>query len=105
LLKRVRRRYLALEIEPGVSDSKELMDAIWGAVSKLFGEYGASQTGLALIHYDAERNLAVIRTAHAALSMVSTALASITRIHDKSTAIHILTVSGTIKSLYKRINK
>jgi RNase P/RNase MRP subunit POP5 len=81
------------------------MDAIWGAVSRLFGEYGASQAGLALIDYDAERRLVVIRTAHAGLDMVRAALASIIRIQNEPTAIHVLTVSGTIKTLYKRIKK
>jgi RNase P/RNase MRP subunit POP5 len=104
LLKRVRRRYLALEIDSGeVFSSKEFMDAIWAAVSKLFGEYGASQAGLALIDYDAERKLVVVRTAHAALNMVRAALASIVKIQDKPVAIHVLRVSGTIRTLYKKI--
>jgi ribonuclease P/MRP protein subunit POP5 len=106
LLKRIKRRYLALEIDSSVAfGSKELMDAIWNAVSKLFGEYGASQAGLTLIDYDVERRLVVIRAAHTALGMVHAALASITRIQDKPVAIHVLTVSGTIKTLYERINK
>jgi RNase P/RNase MRP subunit POP5 len=103
LLKRVRRRYLALEIDSSeVFSSKELMDAIWSAVSKLFGEYGASQAGLVLIDYDTKRRLVVIRTAHAALDMVRAALASIIRIQDKPVAIHVLRVSGTIRTLYKK---
>ena len=104
MLRRIKRRYLALEIDSGeVFGSKELMDAIWNAVSKLFGEYGASQAGLTLINYDVERRLAVIRTAHTALNMVQAALASITRIQDKPATIHVITVSGTIKTLCRRI--
>jgi ribonuclease P/MRP protein subunit POP5 len=104
LLRRIKRRYLALEIDSGeVFGSRELMDAIWNAVSRLFGEYGASKVGLTLIDYDVERRLLVVRAAHNALDMVYAALASITRIQDKPVAVHVLTVSGTIKTLYKRI--
>ena len=106
MLKKVRRRYLALEIDSdGLFDSREFMDAVWSAVLKLYGEYGASRVGLALIDYDMEKRFAVIRTVHTAVDMVRTALASTTRIGNKPVAIHILRVSGTIRSLYKKVNK
>jgi len=58
LLKRVRRRYLALEIDVGeMVSSKEFMDAVWNAVLKLYGEYGASRTGLTLINYNNKGSL------------------------------------------------
>jgi RNase P/RNase MRP subunit POP5 len=106
LLKRIRRRYLALEIDSGeLFDSREFMDAVWSAVLKLYGEYGASRAGLTLIDYDMEKRFAVIRTVHTAVNMVRTALASMTRIGNKPVAIHILRVSGTIRSLYKKATK
>jgi len=106
LLKKVRRRYLALEIDSdGLFDSREFLDAVWSAVLKLYGEYGASHAGLSLIDYDVEKRFAVIRTMHTAVDMVRTALASMTRIGNKPAAIHVLTVSGTIKALYKKVNK
>jgi len=80
--------------------SKEFMDAIWSAVSKLYGEYGAS-----LISYDMEKRLAVIRVAHTAVGMVRTALASITEIGDKPAAIHVIRVSGTLKALYRKMRE
>jgi RNase P/RNase MRP subunit POP5 len=102
----VRRRYLALEIDTdGLVDSREFLDAVWSAVLKLYGEYGASHVGLTLIDYDMEKRFAVIRTVHTAVDMVRTALVSMTRIGNKPVAIHILTVSGTIRSLYKKVNK
>jgi RNase P/RNase MRP subunit POP5 len=58
-----------------------------------------------LIDYDMEKRFAVIRTVHTAVDMVRAALASMTRIGNKPVAIHILTVSGTIKSLYTKVNK
>jgi len=103
LLKGAKRRYLALAIESDkMFDSKELMDAVWSATSKLYGEYGASRTGLTLISYDMEKGFAVVRTVHTAVDMVRTALASITKIGNNPAAIHILKVSGTIKALYKK---
>jgi len=106
LLRRVKRRYLALVIDSdAVFSSKELVDAIWSAISKLYGEYGASRTGLTLISYDMERRFAVVRILHTAVDMVRAALASITKIHDRPVAIHVLTVSGTIRALYKKIKQ
>jgi RNase P/RNase MRP subunit POP5 len=103
LLKKTRRRYLALKIDSDERfSSSEFISAVWDAVLKLYGEYGASRTGLALIDYDAERGFAFIRTMHTTVEMVRATLASITKIQDKPAAIHVLTVSGTIRALYKK---
>ncbi len=82
---------------------KEFMDAVWGAVTKLYGEYGASLTSFALIHYDAQEKLAVLRTNLAAMDNVRTALASITSVTGKEAAVHVLAVSGTIKALHAQL--
>jgi len=103
LLKMARRRYLALEIDSDEKfSSKEFIDAIGSAILKLYGEYGSSRAGLTLIDYDVENNFAVIRCLHKAVEMVRAAVASVTRIGDKPTAIHVLTVSGSIKALYRK---
>jgi ribonuclease P/MRP protein subunit POP5 len=102
----VKRRYLALEIDSvELFSSQEFMHAIWSAVSKLYGEYGASRTGLTLIDYDVEKRFAVVRLVHTAVDMVRAALASITKMQDKPVTIHVLAVSGTIRALYKKIKK
>ena len=77
------------------------MGAVWDALVRLYGEHGASQTGLGLIHYDSGERHAVIRTGHTSLDMVRAALASMTRIRDKPAAVHVLRISGTIKALQK----
>ncbi|MEM2081814.1 MAG: Rpp14/Pop5 family protein [Candidatus Bathyarchaeia archaeon] len=98
----MKRRYLALHIDSdSVPSSKELMDAIWSAVVKLYGEVGASQTSLSLIEYNAEKKVAVIRTALVKANLVRASLAAITSVAGKDAALHVLAVSGTIKALRK----
>lgn len=77
----------------------EFMNAVWGAVTELYGEYGASRAGLTMINYDTERKVATIRVLNAALDMIRAALASITKIGEKHVAVHVLAVSGTLKAL------
>ena len=106
MLKKERRRYLALEIDSEETfSSKELMNALWSAVLKLYGEYGASKTGLALIDYNGEKRFAVIRVVHTTVENIRAAIASITKITEKPAAIHVLNVSGTVKTLYKKLKK
>ena len=102
-MKRVKRRYLALQLESEASPSgKEFLDALWGAVTRLYGEFGASQAGLALVNYNEERKIAVVRVWLAALQSVRASLALITRLAGKDAAVHVLAVSGTIKSLREK---
>jgi len=101
-LKRVKRRYLALKLNSnGIPRKKEFIDAVWGAVTKLYGEYGASLTSLSIIDYDVEAKTAVLRTSLATLDLVRASLASITSVAGSEAAVHILAVSGTIKALQK----
>ena len=105
-MKKTRRRYLAVKIDCDETfGSREFMSAVWDAVLRLYGEYGASRTGLALIDYDAEKKFAILRTVHTTVDNVRAALASITQIHDKPVAVHVLTVSGTIRALHKKIKQ
>ena len=100
-MKRVKRRYLALQLECEVMPSeREFVDAIWMSVTKLYGEVGASLTGLALINFDLERKVAVIRVSLAALDMLRASLPTIISISGKEASVHVLGVSGTIKALY-----
>jgi ribonuclease P/MRP protein subunit POP5 len=86
----------------GAPTPKEFMDTVWGAVTRLYGEYGASLTGLTLIDYSAEEGTAVVRCTLEAVGMVRAALASITMVAGREAAVHVLGVSGTIKSLGKQ---
>jgi RNase P/RNase MRP subunit POP5 len=104
LPKKVKRRYLALKIDSKANlNSKDLMDTIWEALLRLFGEYGASKTSLTLIDYCAEKRFAIIRVAHTEVDKIRAALASITKIATEPAAIHVLAVSGTLRALRKKI--
>ena len=104
-MKRVKRRYLALQLEcEGLPSEREFMDAVWAAVTKLHGEVGASLTGLALINFDGERKIFVVRTSLASLPMVRAALATVIGVAGKGASVHVLAISGTIKALYANIH-
>jgi RNase P/RNase MRP subunit POP5 len=79
------------------------MDTIWAAVTKLYGEVGASLTGLALINFDGERKIFVIRSSLVSFPMVRASLATVTGISGKAASMHILAVSGTLKALFSNV--
>jgi ribonuclease P/MRP protein subunit POP5 len=83
-------------------NEKDVIDAIWSAILKLFGEYGASQVNLALIEYNPQKSHAVVRCLHKALEIVKASIASITEINGKPVAVHIVGISGTLKTLRKK---
>jgi len=103
-VKRVKRRYLALQLEMcGVPSERELMDAIWGSVTRFYGEVGAGLAGLALIDFDVSRKVAVVRTSLEMLDCVRASLAGLTRVEGEVVSVHVLAVSGTIKALFRKI--
>jgi len=102
-LKRIKRRYLALQLDSdGLHSRKQFMEAVWGAVTKLYGEHGASLTSLALIDYDLERKIAVLRTSLATLDLVRASLALINSVAGSEAAVHVIAISGTINALHKK---
>ena len=103
-MKRVKRRYLALQLESEtLSSEREFMDAVWASLTKLYGEVGASLAGLVLINFDGERKIFVVRSSLASLSMVRASLAAVTAVAGKAASVHVLSVSGTLKALYANI--
>jgi RNase P/RNase MRP subunit POP5 len=99
-MKRVKRRYLALRLNcEDLPTEREFIDSLWAIVVKLYGEVGASTTGLALIDFDVERRIAVIRVSLAAMGLVRASLATVTGISGKAAAVQVLAVSGTLKAL------
>jgi ribonuclease P/MRP protein subunit POP5 len=103
-LKRVKRRYLALQLECEILPSeRDFMDSVWSAVTKLYGEVGASLTGMALINFDGERKIFVVRVSLASLLMVRASLATVTSVAGRCASVRVLAVSGTLKALFSNI--
>jgi RNase P/RNase MRP subunit POP5 len=102
-LKRVKRRYLAVivDCEAAVSQ-RDFLDAVWTAVTRLYGEFGASQAGLSLVDFNEEKKAATIRVSLRTLQQVRASIASIMRIQGKEAAVHVIAISGTIKSLREK---
>jgi len=99
-----RQRYLAIKIESTQPiDEKEFKQTLWNTISRLFGEYGASKTGLVVVEYDANKNRAILRCANVATEVIRASLASISEIDTKPAAVHVIRVSGTLKSLHKNL--
>jgi RNase P/RNase MRP subunit POP5 len=104
LLKRVKRRYLAVQVNSDSAVSqREFWDAVWAAVIRLYGEYGASQTGLKLFDFNEEKKTAVFRVSLITLPQVRASLVSVTRIGSNEAAVHVTAISGTIKSLREKM--
>ena len=99
-MKRVKRRYLAVKLDCEVSPTdREFIDAVWAAVTRLYGEVGASQTSLSMIDFDDTRQIAVLKVSLATLDMVRASLASVTGVAGKPCSLRVLSVSGTLKAL------
>jgi RNase P/RNase MRP subunit POP5 len=101
---RMRRRYIAIEIESNQPfDERDFYDAVWTSILRLFGEYGASQTELVLVEYDPEKKQAILRCSHKALDLVRASTVAITEIKNEKATAHIMLVSGTLKSLRRKL--
>ena len=95
---------MALELEcEGLPTERELIDALWASVTRLYGEVGASQAGLALINFEVERKMAVVRVSLVSLDVVRSSFAALTYIAGKEASVHVLRVSGTLKALYSSL--
>jgi len=100
----LRRRYIAVKIESNHPvEERDFYEAVWTSILKLFGEYGASQAELALVDYDLEANQAILRCSHKALDLVRASIVAVTGIRNEKAAAHILLVSGTLKSLRRKL--
>ena len=103
MIKREKRRYLALEVASNQPvDERSVLDAVNASVRRLFGEYGASKTNLKLITYIPEKHQFVICCSHKMLEKVRAAIASIMEINGETAAVHVVGVSGTLKALSKK---
>ena len=95
---------MLLRVESEASPAgKDLSEAVWTAVTKLYGEVGASQAGLSLVDYDEERKTGVLRVSLGSLQQVRASIATITFLSGKDAAVNVSTMSGTLRTIRKKI--
>ena len=103
MIKREKRRYLALNVESEQPfDDGEVLDAVHVSVLRLFGEYGASKAGIKLIKGVPEKRQLVLRCSHLMLEKVRAAIVSTVDVDGKAASVHVVGVSGTLKALSKK---
>jgi RNase P/RNase MRP subunit POP5 len=104
VIKRDKRRYLALHVvNEGPLENFLVFNAVKDSVLRLFGEYGASKANLKQVKCFPEKNQVVIRCSHVMLEQVRASVATILEINKIPAAVRVLAVSGTLKSLSKKI--
>ncbi|MBS7615037.1 Rpp14/Pop5 family protein [Candidatus Bathyarchaeota archaeon] len=99
----VRRRYIAVKVDGNKEfNGKEVFNAVWNSLTRLFGEHGASLAELSLIEYNQEKRQAIFRCSHKALDMVKASITAVTEVSNEKACLHVARVSGTLKSLRTR---
>ena len=100
MIKREKRRYLALEVSnEQLLDEHAILDEVRASVCRIFGEYGASKANIRLIKCVPEKQQVVLRCSHMMLDQVRAAIAAIVELNGKPAAVHVAGVSGTLKAL------
>ncbi len=110
--KYMRRRYIAVKIKLERKQTRNndlnsgvIWRTVWQSLLQLYGEYGASKTDLSLIEYNPEDMHAIFRCTHKGLDIVRNAISAVTQVRGLKAAFHVLYVSGTLKSLRKKLMK
>lgn len=102
----MRRRYIAVRIDSDQPfDERDLYTAVWTSILRLFGEYGASQADLSLVECDTEKRHATLRCSHKALDLVKASIVAMRELGNGEATVHILLVSGTLRSVRNKIQK
>ncbi|TFG06018.1 MAG: hypothetical protein EU536_00310 [Promethearchaeota archaeon] len=96
------QRYILFElIADSMIDEKDLIRTIWRNLFQLYGDVGASNTGLWLVEYE-KNKYGIIRTNDHAVTMIKATLAIIRQVNGIKCIFSVKGVSGTIKSLKEK---
>ncbi|MHC1582492.1 MAG: Rpp14/Pop5 family protein [Candidatus Syntropharchaeia archaeon] len=99
---RERKRYIGFEvISEKEIEKKELIREIFTSATSLYGDKGVSECSPWLISFDGKRG--ILRCSHRMTDEARNVLASIDRINGGPVGIRVLTISGTIKGVRKKI--
>ena len=104
-VRRMKRRYLALRIEGArPSDEAALRRLILEALVRLFGEDGVVKTRPKIIEYRPSEGIGIVGCSHKHMGLLRAALASVVEVDGEPIALHVVDVSGTLRTLRKRLS-
>ena len=100
---RVNKRYVLCRIVPhGLNaDGKAVYYAVYEAVSSLFGDAGAAEIGMSVVH--TEGDWAIVRCTRGYETKLQAAVSTVNAIGDMPCAIRPVLTSGTILTLKEKI--
>ena len=100
---RINKRYVLCRIVPhGIdADGKAVYYAVYDAVSSLFGDNGAAEIGMSVVH--TEGNWAIIRCTRGTEKKLQAAISTVCSIGDMPCAIRPVLTSGPILTLKEKI--
>ena len=104
-MKGSRRRYLSFNLysERPELDDKKLGTAIWKSMLSLFGEVATADSKLYIVEYSEESGHGILQCTTSALDKVILSAVLIGTIGDSLVSFEPVKVSGTIKSLKRKV--
>lgn len=100
----VRRRYLAVKVHSDLEiEGVDLFNAIGEKTRFIYGVVGSSKMDYKSIDY--EGRVAIIRCSHLWLSQMRAVIASIKEVNKVQVSLQVIRVSGTIKTLRRKIKE
>jgi RNase P/RNase MRP subunit POP5 len=106
MVKEVRWRYVIFHVHSPLSlKSEDLRAALKKHMRVFLGIYGLSRNLFKLMAYDEENKLGILKCAHESLEVIRAALALLSTIDGKPSAIHVMKVSGTYKKAKLRVTR
>jgi ribonuclease P/MRP protein subunit POP5 len=102
VVKKERNRYILFKVITKDNTNlaqREVLDAVWQSIWKLFGLREASKVGLWLLDIDFKEGFGVIRCSHNTKEIVISAITLITEISGKKVILSPIKTSGTIRSI------
>ncbi|MDJ0269408.1 MAG: Rpp14/Pop5 family protein [Aigarchaeota archaeon] len=100
---RLRRRYVAVCCYPNERQPEQLWDAVRLVFVKLFGELALIESGLRKVRSRHHKDLLIIACYHSWLPKALAAITLVKSVNGMDVSLDVITVSGTIRALRRRI--
>lgn len=103
-VRRKGRRYLRIRVESSRGfTAKEVINSIQRGILEIHGVQGLSQIEPVLLEFDEEDQRGILRCNRDQVIEARAAIALVTAIGGTPAAMHVMRVSGTIRSLRKEV--